>query len=243
MSRIRLSVAILLVVGPSDDRYWQEGSRKADGRIRVLGRREDTALFYQAADIYLDSFPFASLTSMLEAGSYGAPLVSYCPHLEAAPVMCSDDSGLNDNLIRSKDPQSCQVALSRLIEDSHFRMRLGHKTRESIQAQHTGEGWRQSLLNMYRGPTTSSIATPTLGIMDQKRSEPLDAWLVALHTEAGMCRDTDTLLVEHAGLLPFGPRVRIWARTLNAGRKPSLGLLLPEYMRMRIRRSMDSLHW
>ncbi len=51
--------------------------RRPGGACRALGRRLDTPLLFEAADVYLDSFPFTSPTALLEAGSYGLPLVAY----------------------------------------------------------------------------------------------------------------------------------------------------------------------
>jgi hypothetical protein len=230
--------ALLLVVGTNINSYWQKASRQAGGRIRVEGPQENTAIFYQAADIYLDSFPFASLTSMLEAGSHGVPLISYCPHREVSPVMCSDDLGLDENLIRVTSQQGCEDALSKLIYDSDLRLQIGQKIKKSIEAEHMAEGWGRRLLSIYRDATQESVISTSLCEIDQKFSEPLDAWLAALNIEAGMCRDVDSLILEHGGLLPFGSRVRLLAKTLVERRRLSLRILLSDYMRVRIRMAM-----
>ena len=77
---------VLLVVGPKPSGEWARAAEATGGRVRALGRQLDTAVLYEAADIYLDSFPFTSPTAMLEAGSYGLPLVAYSPHRRDAEV-------------------------------------------------------------------------------------------------------------------------------------------------------------
>ena len=230
--------ALLLVVGPNINSYWQKALGQTGLRIRVEGPQENTAIYYQAADIYLDSFPFASLTSMLEAGSHGVPLISYCPHREVSPVMCTDDLGLDENLVRVTSPQGFQDAMSNLIQDSDLRLHLGQRIRKSIEAEHMGEGWAKRLSSIYRDATHEPIISEPLCVIDQKFSEPLDTWLAALNIEAGMCRDIDSLILEHGGLLPFGPRVRLLAKTLGETRRLYLRLLLSDYMRTRIRKAI-----
>ena len=47
----------------------------ASPRLKVVAATPDIAMYYDAADLYVDSFPFASVTSLLEAGQRGTPLV------------------------------------------------------------------------------------------------------------------------------------------------------------------------
>jgi len=69
--------AFLLVAGPSENEAWRCARLATAGRIRALGRLSEPSTVYQAADIYLDSYPFSSLTSLLEAGRLGAPLMTF----------------------------------------------------------------------------------------------------------------------------------------------------------------------
>ena len=96
---------VLLVVGPDSTDQWASASEQTQGRFKALGKRSDLDLYHQASDIYLDSFPFNSLTSTLESCSYGTPLVAYCiPSLDAE-VFSSDDPALKQvvNPASSKD--------------------------------------------------------------------------------------------------------------------------------------------
>ncbi len=69
----------LVVVGPGEAWDHSAAEKMVPGQIRVLPQTEDTAWLYQAADVYVDSFPFGSNTSLLEAGSYGTPLITRHP--------------------------------------------------------------------------------------------------------------------------------------------------------------------
>ena len=46
------------------------------GRVLVPGAQPDPSVHLDAADIYLDSFPFSSITSMLEAATRDVPIVA-----------------------------------------------------------------------------------------------------------------------------------------------------------------------
>ena len=74
---IQLPKAVLIAVGANPEGSWRSANIQTNGRIVPLGTRWDNDLLYAAADIYLDSVPFSSITSLLEAGSHGLPLIGY----------------------------------------------------------------------------------------------------------------------------------------------------------------------
>ena len=111
--------ALLLAIGPESSESWQRAAAASGGRIVALGERPDTATFYEAADIYVDSYPFSSITSMLEAGSYGLPVVTCCPYQGDSRVLGSGAPGLSDVMVRTSNPVQYRVALNRLIEEQH----------------------------------------------------------------------------------------------------------------------------
>ena len=85
--------AVLVVIGPGSD-----AAASLCSRVRVLPARADTELFYQAADVYVDSFPVPSITSLLEAGAFGVPVVTRCSHSTRAATLCADAPGLREVL-------------------------------------------------------------------------------------------------------------------------------------------------
>ncbi len=66
----------LVAVGPGGTEDWSAAMAQVPGRIITHPERPDTRSFLEAADIYLDSFPFPSITSLFEAGLFGLPLVT-----------------------------------------------------------------------------------------------------------------------------------------------------------------------
>ncbi|HIK06631.1 MAG TPA: glycosyl transferase family 1 [Trichormus sp. M33_DOE_039] len=143
--------AILVVIGPGNgDEDWSSAIQKTQGRIQVLAETEDTALFYQAADIYVDSFPVPSPTSLLEAGSYGLSLVSQYPYpSDVCKILAVDVPGLTDNLLLATNLNEYTDILSNLINDEQFRLSLGERTKRKIANLHTGNHWQCSLQEIY----------------------------------------------------------------------------------------------
>jgi hypothetical protein len=139
----------LLAVGARADASWLRAGELTSGRIRALGARHDAQRFYAAADIYVDSFPFVSVTSLLEAATHGLPLVTLCPYVGTAGVFCADAPGLDRGLIRTANVQDYQTALLQLIDDAPARHRLGSFAKDDVLAAHTGERWQAALERAY----------------------------------------------------------------------------------------------
>ena len=77
----------LLAVGPGGAVDWFAAEAEVPGQILTFRERPDTRGFLEAADLYVDSFPIPSNTSLLEAGLYGLPLVTYYPFGDGCEVM------------------------------------------------------------------------------------------------------------------------------------------------------------
>jgi hypothetical protein len=119
-------------IGPDDGGMWRKAREQTGGRVQAIGRHPEVGLHERAADIYLDPFPVTSPTSFLEAGSYGLPIVSFCPHRDRAAVLCADDFTLDDQLVRTDSAKSFATEVGRLIEDGAARAALGRATAEKV---------------------------------------------------------------------------------------------------------------
>jgi glycosyltransferase involved in cell wall biosynthesis len=99
---------VLVAAGPSPVGRWASAGAEAgvQGRIRALGRLPDVRGLHEAADLYVDSFPFSSLTSMLEAASYGTPVVTYRGHPRECLVLGADSIGLDDHMLCPDSPRA-----------------------------------------------------------------------------------------------------------------------------------------
>lgn len=232
---------LLWVVGAEPSEMWTRAAERTGGRVRALGLRTDTPLYYQAADIYVDSFPIVSITSLLEAGSYGLPLVSRCWPDAEGTVLAADTPGLAQCLIQvcdtaGQDGQpriaAYQAALALLIEDPAHRVAVGEHARTAIAGVHCDESWRIALEAVYqqahalppnRGPQSASDE-------GQPPAGPVDAWLPQLFASE---LDLDSIYQYHLQLMPLDLRLSQWARLSGVkgrGRPLSPGLLLPDWL-------------
>jgi glycosyltransferase involved in cell wall biosynthesis len=212
--------AQLLVIGPADTGVWATASQRSAGQLKVLGRRSDTALFYQAADIYLDSFPFSSLTAVLEAGGFAAPIVSYCARSAGAEILCGDDLALTKLILRGSNANEYARQITRLIENPKLRTELGQSTRESLIAYHAKGGWNEFLEKLYERSAESAQAEFAQGPHVPREVGELEAQLNEVFSISGLAADVSYILRNSVGFFPFKTRMKIWRDVF--GSQPSL---------------------
>jgi hypothetical protein len=225
--------AILMVVGAGERPDWMEASAAVGGRIRPLTPRPPRA-YLEAADIYLDSQPFCSATSMMEAGGYGLPCVTRFHLPKAARICGMDHPGLQGPLIEVATAADYLEEVSRLIEDAGRRREIGAATQASVIASNVAPGWCRYLEDAY----ARALALPPL---DPARldaaghdtpccGEP-DLRIQDIY---GVTRPPHELVKEHLSQLPFGERLKGWRDVRRAGgfvtRKEAVRTLLPEWL-------------
>jgi hypothetical protein len=223
--------AMLIVVGPRGYEDWSEAIQQTQGRIRVIGETPQTAVFYQAADIYVDSYPFVSITSLLEAGSYGLPLVSRYPYTsEACEIFGADMPGLTGNLIRVQNLEEYKTVLSNLIEDEQFRLSLGERTKKQIDEIHIGSNWQKSLDKIYSYAVTMTPLKVVSDPLDQISNGEPDIFLekVFIFNDP----DLEKLILDRVRLMPFQKRFSFWFRQIKNGNldRGKISFLLPEWL-------------
>lgn len=157
----------LWVIGPRPRAEWVAAHEWSGGRVRALGPRGDTDVFYEAADIYVDAYPIASITSLIEAGCYEVPLVSRLPYPEECGVLGAGTPALDRRLVRASSDREYLDALSRLIDDVDLRMERGRAARREIESVHFPEVWQPQLEQVYsrarRLARRDSVAVETPG--------------------------------------------------------------------------------
>lgn len=219
--------ATLLAAGPEDSGAWREACRATEGRIRALGRRTDNELLYAAADAYLDSVPFSSITSLLEAGRQGLPLVGYLPMRTGLDLLGPGAPGLCDVMYVANTGPAYRAHLSRLIQDASLRAELGRAARSRIVAVHGADGWRAELARLYARtemtPKRDSIGTKG----DVFAPSELDIALMRLFSQV-QTPSRDRRLIRHCvAPLPYLSRLAVSARLRASGFDVSLLALLP----------------
>lgn len=219
--------ALLLVAGPSQDEAWQRASEATGGRIRALGRLPDVTRLQEAADVYLDSFPFSSLTSLLEAGSFGTPGLTYRGHPDSCGVLGADTPGVDEHLLSPNDPQGYREALTRAISDPAWRQELGLATQHAIADTHTGDGWRTAMGAVYAHAATLADA-PVAGPAPRETGQ-LDVLVDGVMVQTGYAQGVPGALRDHLGLLPWRRRAAAWRRLTREGKPPRPRNAVPEW--------------
>jgi glycosyltransferase involved in cell wall biosynthesis len=218
----------LIIVGPGTTEDYSSAIQQTERRIIVYPEREDTAVFYQAADIYVDSFPFISTTSLLEAGSYGTPLVTRFPYSDASTVLGADMPGLTGNLIRTRDLEEYRKKLSHLIEDEEFRLSLGEATRKKIVETHTESYWQKSLQEVYAHSTKHREILITAPRDQIFIGEP-DVFIHRIHGWDD--NYFDWVIQARLSMLPMAHRLRLWLGLVKKhGLRHRIMLLMPKWL-------------
>lgn len=223
----RIPGAHLYMVGESVDglRCYFRGA--LPDRLHLLGVIENPSIWRAAADVFLETFPFGSQTSVLEAAQSGVPIVpSYAPLF---PLLVANDDSLVD-LLANPDSEEAYIAkVEGLIRDPAERERLAEELSERIQRDHVGEGWIHRLSPVYaatdhlghrphRIPATTCQSSPAdVGLShwrimaDGRSTAPVDSGDIdsaLLAHRAYVARETHEYVesVRHAGsVLRKGP--------------------------------------
>jgi len=223
--------AVLVVVGPDNVGHWKTGQERTGGRILAVGRRSDTSTFYEAADIYLDSFPFSSNTSLLEAANYGLPLVSYAPYSEQADVLGAGAPGFDSTLLRLRNREEFEATISRLIEDQDLRAGIGERARTEMARMHSGSGWHRCLAEVYRKLVDAPPASPLRDETDRGGAGEVDVVLKRLYSASV---DLGGAIDLYARQLPYATRLRLLHRMLKITRSFSFSMFLPTWLGKRL---------
>jgi hypothetical protein len=229
---LRHPEAVLVAAGPDDAGDWAAAAARTGGRVRALGRLPSVALLHEAADVYLDSFPFSSLTSLLESGSVGNPAITYRGHPEGCGVLGADVPGVDPYISAPADPAAYDAALERAIGDADWRRETGARTAEAIRATHTGAGWRADVDAVYAQAAgqAATLGPPTPGPAPF-RTDRVDEVVRDVMLQTPFAQGPDAALIGHLGLMPLAQRATAAARLSRAGHRPSPRDLVPEWLR------------
>jgi len=137
----------LMAVGPAEqDAAWS--SLAGSEQVALTGMQPDPSVHLDAADLYLDSFPFGSVTSMLEAATRGTPVLASRMHRGMQTLMSS--SGPLDGAVEgAADVEAYREALAGLVSDPERRTRIGRAAAEASRRDHGEEAWIASLERIY----------------------------------------------------------------------------------------------
>ena len=209
--------ARLMAVGPKPEGVWEAAARRTDGRIEALGPRWDNSVVFAAADLYLDSVPFTSITSLIEAGSQGLPILGLAPTSPDLSLLGPGAPGLDGAMELAPDPDAYRHSLACLIKDPERRQECGRRLRAQIFSNHTGDGWRAFLAQMYRGLDAPGKRGCVAADHDAFEIAPLDFALAQLYEHAHEPNHVPRLIRNYVGGLPYASRLSVSRRLREAG--------------------------
>jgi hypothetical protein len=207
--------AVLWAVGPRHGDQWEAGARATAGRVRAFNVRGDVDRFYQAADVFLNTYPLAeSLTAMVEAAGYGVPVVSYAPYTDSAAVLGADGPGLDEGVVRATTSDEYRRIVSDLVSDPALRRWAGSAARTWVQSVHTGTGWMEYLERVYAQAVDACAGGAPAGgpVRDEMGLDALDVILTTLHERGGFARRLEVLATDWARRRPLRVWAQLWLR-------------------------------
>jgi len=127
---------------------WKKLSKESNGAFVPVGRIKNKVVFdsyYAAADVYMEGFPFSSLTAMLEAGLNLLPIQRM--HNPVAPILSGDDLALDGLIsVARSESEYIEGAVSLINLTAEKKNKLGRAIRESIISKHCGSSWVESFI-------------------------------------------------------------------------------------------------
>ena len=221
--------ARLHVAGPEPDGDWSVLA--AEGLGRAWGLLPDVHTLLEAADVYVDSHPFSSLTSMLEAAWLDTPVLTLRSPDERLGVLGADTPELDDDLVVAGSGSELAAQVDRLLADADVRHRVGASTGAAVRRFHADGAWAELAGKILDAPPAAGPASAPRSAV--RSTGPLDQRL--LHVMGnGVGRGLAGTLDVVSPLLSWPRRVETAARLLRSGRvRPAL--LLPRGAASRIR--------
>lgn len=155
---------VMIVIGPSpSDSIWDGAIQSVQGKLRVVGVKNDISDYYGAADIYLSSFPFGSFTAELDAALRGIPVIR--PYSPISDMMVLQQyEGMNECPLNIED--YCAI-VSSFITNSSLREYSGNLQQRSVSYYHLGDGWNKGLEHLLN----SLPASHRVGFSEDRSSE------------------------------------------------------------------------
>lgn len=238
----------LIVVGAGLREDWLKAIHETEGRIITYQECEDTSLFYQAADIYVDSFPFVSTTSLLEAGQFEIPLVTRFPFPSSCEIFGADTPGLAGNLIKTYCLDEYIDKLTLLIKDKEYRQVLGKKTHNKIIETHTNQKLQKSLEEIYSSVNVEKkIRTETESSVRINIDEP-DVFIPHIYNVHNFTESNiDWIILGHLNKFPITYQYKTWLRVFRkSGMRQRLSLLslfIPKSIKVSLQLRMRKLNY
>lgn len=224
--------ARLLVVGGGAQRDdWKRANEECGGRIVSLAEQKNPKVYFEAADIYVDSYPFVSSTSMMEAACYGLPLLTLFTGAPETRIFGINHVALVGTCLQATTLEEYRLLFDRLIGDTVWRDAQGDAAGKAVRNEHQLPGWSRWLEAVY----AKALDLPPLNSAEMlTRSEPpsLGEPDTLIEDLFGGDYPAELTLKSYLGVLPPRQRIAYWSmlkqdEALNLPKDYSC--LLPEW--------------
>jgi len=173
--------AHLLVVGVTEAPHWIPLQQRFAGRVHLSGYlpEPDLVACYHACDVYIDSAPLSSPTTVLEAAALGKPIVRYAPVDWRGTGFSLEFDCIPADFYLWTTPQAYATDISRLLNDPQFRHWRGDFCRKAVRLYYAEDTFRHSIELLYaKANTLAHIVPNTRSAV--ARCERIDTLLVQL---------------------------------------------------------------
>lgn len=227
--------AALLVVGAGEPEDWAPVRKRVGDRLRSLPELPNPKIYFEAADIYVNSFPFVSSTSLMEAAGYGAPTATIFTYPEEARIFGINHVALVGNVQVARSFEHYRNILDQMIRDPALRERLGETARIAVARDHNMPGWHRWLEAVYaralelpaldNRAMLEGIEAPSFGEPDWRHEDIFGGdW------------PTAQVVKSYMGTLPLHQRVAHWRELRAAGafaswKSAASHVVLPEWLK------------
>ncbi len=228
-----------IVIGPEPKGRWQEISDETGERFKAIGMVKGLDSYYGAADIYVDSIPFASLTSLLDAAVRGIPVLALSESV-ADSVLTSNDSSLIGKGVHHSKRREYLQALDALATQPEERRRSAEMSRSSVEDDHLSPGWNQHLEGLFAKLIVSAQDTNPSARIDISThgfddSDELEKALVDLQIASGLAEPSWACRLRDAPYMPASDRIRLLMSVPTGQRIKSLKFMVPDALRSRLK--------
>jgi hypothetical protein len=234
----------LIVVGGAEQPDWAPYLEKFGDRLQSLAATPDPRIYYEAADIYVDSYPFVSSTSMMEASGYGVPAVSIFTHPDDVRITAINHFALVGNTWQARSFGEYRAMLEKLIADPRLREEMGRKACEAVAAAHNPPGWNTWMEAVY----ARAVELPPLDnrAMLTERDTPSFGELDVRHEDLFRGNwPIEQVEKSCIGVMPFRHRLAHWRELKRKGTfespRSAPAFLLPEWLKRAVRDGL--LNW
>ncbi|MBS0253436.1 MAG: glycosyl transferase family 1 [Proteobacteria bacterium] len=222
----------LYVVGAGDRPDWAASDMR--GRIVPLPL-QDPRLYMEAADIYLDSYPFCSATSMMEAASYGTPCATRFILSKEARICGMDHPGLAGPLIEALNDQEYWDKVSELIANKEMREAKGAEMLEGVKASNLPPAWCTFMEAAFaRASELEPVDNQAMFPKEEVERPYLGDPDIRMNERYGSDRARIELAKAHLSSFPLPQRIENWQAVVRdggfVGPKEAIRCLLPEWL-------------